>query len=104
MSANETELKLEASVTNAKNGQLVRAHASSIIYKKNFRMDFSLPSPAVIHPDMPFMAWVIIGSSTSFVLQYVQVHSLSGMGTKSRWQDLFAGVFTEVDNGLVGQH
>ena len=60
MSANETELKLEASVTNAKNGQLVRAHASSIIYKKNFRMDFSLPSPAVIHPDMPFMAWVII--------------------------------------------
>ena len=61
MSANETELKLEASVTNAENGQLVRAFASSIIYPENFRMDFSIPSPAVIHPDMPFMAWVIIG-------------------------------------------
>ena len=58
-SSNETKLKLEASVTNAKNEQLVRAHASSIIYPKDIRMGFSIPSPAVIHPDMPFMAWVI---------------------------------------------
>ena len=57
--ANETELKLEASVTNAENGQLVEARASSIIYQRNFRMGFSIPSPAVIHPDMPFYAWVI---------------------------------------------
>ena len=46
------------SVTNAENGQLVRAFASTIIHKRNLRMGFSLPSPAVSHPDMPFMAWV----------------------------------------------
>ena len=66
MSSNETELKLEASVTNAKNEQLVRAHASSIIYPKDIRMGFSIPSPAVIHPDMPFMAWVITLHSSQF--------------------------------------
>ena len=54
------QLELEAGVTNAENGQLVRAFASTILHKRNIRMDFSLPSPAVIHPDMPFMAWVII--------------------------------------------
>ena len=65
-SSNETKLKLEASVTNAKNEQLVRAHASSIIYPKDIRMGFSIPSPAVIHPDMPFMAWVITLHSSQF--------------------------------------
>ena len=61
LSGNETaELELEAGVTNAENGQLVRAFASTLLHKRNIRMDFSLPSPAVIHPDMPFMAWVII--------------------------------------------
>ena len=65
-SSNETKLKLEASVTNAKNEQLVRAHASSIIYPKDIRMGFSIPSPAVIHPDMPFMAWVITLHSSRF--------------------------------------
>ena len=54
------QLELEAGVTNAENGQLVRAFSSTILHKRNIRMDFSLPSPAVIHPDMPFMAWVII--------------------------------------------
>lgn len=58
ISANETELNLEASVTNSENGQLVRAFASTIIYDKSLRMDFSVPSPGVIHLDMPFMAWV----------------------------------------------
>ena len=58
ISANETQLNLEASVTNAENGQLARAYASTIIYEKSLRMDFSVPSPAVIHLDMPFMAWV----------------------------------------------
>lgn len=61
VSVNETmKLELEASVTNVENGQLVRAFASTIIHKTNLRMGFSLPSPAVFHPDMPFMAWVII--------------------------------------------
>ena len=62
IAVNETMrwLEMEASVTNAENGQLVRAFASTILHKRNIRMDFSLPSPAVIHPDMPFMAWVII--------------------------------------------
>lgn len=62
-SSNETLLlELEASVTNVENGQLVRALASAIIYKTDLRMGFSLPSPAVIHPEMPFRAWVIIAS------------------------------------------
>ena len=61
---NETELHLEASVTNVENGQLVRAVASTIINPQSLRMGFSLPSPAVILPDMPLMAWVIIGSSS----------------------------------------
>ena len=70
---NETmRLELEASVTNAENGQLVRASASTIIHKRNLRMGFSLPSspPPVIHPDMPFMAWVIISylSISSFTV------------------------------------
>ena len=62
IAVNETMrwLEMEASVTNAENGQLVRAFASTIIHKRNVRMGFSLPSPAVIHPDMPFMAWVSI--------------------------------------------
>ena len=64
---NETaELVLEAGVTNAENGQLVRAFASTLLHKRNIRMDFSLPSPAVIHPDMPFMAWVIIDTQTTY--------------------------------------
>ena len=60
------QLELEAGVTNAENGQLVRAFASTILHKRNIRMDFSLPSPAVIHPDMPFMAWVIINTFRIF--------------------------------------
>jgi hypothetical protein len=59
ISSNETELLLEAAVTNVENGQLVRAQATTILHKENLRMGFSLPSPAVLHPDMPFLAWVI---------------------------------------------
>lgn len=67
VSVNETmKLELEASVTNVENGQLARAFASTIIHKKNLRMGFSLPSPAVFHPDMPFMAWVIISRESTW--------------------------------------
>ena len=75
---NETmRLELEASVTNAENGQLVRASASTIIHKRNLRMGFSLPSPAVSHPDMPFMAWVRNYQLSCIIWLYNIPHCLS---------------------------
>ena len=80
------QLELEAGVTNAENGQLVRAFSSTILHKRNIRMDFSLPSPAVIHPDMPFMAWVIIDT---FLILFCRISNICsifvGLGSESRW-------------------
>ena len=69
------------SVTNAENGQLVRAFASTIIHKRNLRMGFSLPSPAVSHPDMPFMAWVRNYQLSCIIWLYNIQHSSKLTGT-----------------------
>ena len=70
-----------SSVTNAENGQLVRAFASTIIHKRNLRMGFSLPSPAVSHPDMPFMAWVRNYQLSCIIWLYNIQHSSTLTGT-----------------------
>ena len=75
------QLELEAGVTNAENGQLVRAFASTIIHKRNLRMGFSLPSPAVSHPDMPFMAWVRNYQLSCIIWLYNIQHSSTLTGT-----------------------